>query len=316
MKKHTIIKSTIRLSILFLFAAVIFTSCKKDKDTTGEMDYSTISAQTKDEAAIEDAINETTAEAEAFLSYSNTGGSKSGINLPCSVTVDSTQVNNDTIAIFLNYNGLSCDEKFFRTGKVEIRKKKGSWFFMPGAAVQLRYVNFTVKRVDDTLTLTFNGNHKFTNVTGGHLFGLGTLQDEIIHKLEGHMNVSFKGNVIRQWNVARQVMYSGVWDAYRLAISGFGTADGYDNLVTWGNIRTGDKFYSRITSPVVFEQTCEWLPVAGGKFTDIPDLDISALVSFGYGDDLLPINDDECPTFYKIDWQNGSFTGTRFIPLR
>ena len=308
-------KTTLKFSTLLLLAVLLFSSCKKDKETTGEMDYTTISSQTKDEAAVEDALNESTNDAEGFLSYSAGGNLKSG-HLPCNVTVDSTQINNDTIAIFLNYDGLSCNEQYYRTGKVEIRKKKGSWFVMPGASVELRYKNYTVTRISDTLTLTFNGTHKFTNVTGGHLIGLGTLHDEIVHQLEGHMNITFAGNLIREWEVARQVTYSGEWDNYSITIEGFGSADGNDNLVAWGHIRTGDKFYSQINNQVVFLQTCEWLPVTGNKFTFIPELDISALVTFGIGDDLQPIAEGECPTFFRIDWQNGSFTGTRFIPLR
>lgn len=304
-------------AIIVALTGITLSSCKKDKLEKGRNDSTAMANFTADEYAVEEATNQSMEDVEGFLGgQGGNGNLKSGNHLPpCNVTIDSTDVINDTITIYLTYDGTSCNGKLLRTGQVEIRKRVGTHFIMEGASVNIRHKNFTITRLATGRSMTINSNKTFTNVTGGNIHMLGHNGfTTLVHRLEGSMNVSFDNGTSRTWQVARQRTYTGTRNNLVLTVDGFGTSGDYTNLVTWGTNRNGEQFYTQITESVVFKQSCEWNPVSGSKFHQIPSADISALVIFGYiGTE--PITGDECPTHYRIDWQNGTYSGTRFVPL-
>lgn len=301
--------------LIFSLTGIMLTSCKKD-DVKGKNDYTSQSNLSQDEIAVEEITNESLDDVEGLLGNDNSE-LKSG-RVPCNATVDSTEVINDTITIYITYDGISCNGKRIRTGQVEIRKRAGTNFGMEGASVNIRHINFTVTRVGSGHSMTINSSKTFTNVTGGYRFMLGHNGfDTLVHRVQGTINIMFDDNSSRTWTIARQLTYTGTRGDFALTVEGFGSQDNYDNLVTWGINRNGAQFYSIISDPVIYRQSCDWDPVWGSKIQWQPGVDKSAIVTFGYNDNnqLINLNANECPTRYRVDWSNGNFSGTRFIPL-
>ncbi len=302
-------------TLILALTGMTLTSCQKDKLVKGSYDYTTMTNLSEDELAVEEATNESMEDVEGLLSYQG-GNFKSTERIPCNATVDSSEVVNDTITIYITYDGLSCNGRRYRTGQVEIRKRVGTHFGMEGASVNIRHINFTVSRPNGGRSMTFNSSKTFTKDTGGFVHMLGHNGfSSVVHRLQGRIGITFDNGTTRSWLVARQRTYTGTRGNLIMTVDGFGTSGEYNNLVTWGTNRNNEQFYTEINQSIVYKQSCGWDPVAGTKIHRIPEADKSAMVFFGYNSNFEPITGDECPTHYRVDWQNGTYTGTRLVPL-
>jgi hypothetical protein len=236
--------------------------------------------------------------------------------LPCNATVDSTAIVNDTITIYITYNGLNCNGTRFRTGQVEIKKHVGMRWYQQGATVMIRHINFTITKVSNQKSITLNGIKVHKNVSGGVIWQLGNGINAIVHRTWGHVNVTFDNGTSKTWNVARQKTYTGNPPNHLiLTTDGFGSAGGFDNLVVWGINRQGEDFYTQIIQPVVHRQVCDWDPCSGIKKHSIPADSKSATLTFGYNSNNQPITGNECPTKYRVDWQKNNQSGTVYLWL-
>lgn len=303
------------IALVIAFAGLTLTSCQKDKLDKGTNDSGSLTQLSNDEINVEEITNDALQDVEGVLSY-NGGNLKSNRGIPCNATIDSASVVNDTVTIYITYDGLSCNGRKYRTGQVQIRKQVGTHWGMEGASVNIRYINFSVTRVASGKTIILNSNKTFTNVTGGFIYMLGQNGfSTLVHRVSGHLDVTFDNGTIRSWNVARQRTYTGTPGELVLTIDGFGTSGEYSNLVVWGTNRNGEDFYTRITESVVHKEVCDWNPVTGIKIHEIPTTDKSATITFGYDSNNEPVTNGDCPTHYRVDWQNGTYTGTSFLPL-
>jgi predicted secreted protein len=234
----------------------------------------------------------------------------------CNVTVDSTAVVNDTITYYLTYNGLNCNGKLIRTGKQEIKKKVGTHWGMTGATVITTLIDFHVVHVNSGKAITLNGTRTHENVSGGFIWQLGTGgATSIVHKITGNLQATFDDTTTRTWSLARQLVYTGTPTALVMTTDGFGSADGYSNLITWGVSRNGEQFYTQVLQSVVHRQACNWDPVSGIVKHQVPSDNKSATVTYGYDSNNQPITGDECPTRYRVDWVKNGHSGTMFLPL-
>jgi hypothetical protein len=302
-------------ALLLALTSLTLTSCRKDNLDEGKNDSGSLTQLSNDEINVEEITNDALQEVEGVLSY-NGGNLKSTYGIPCNATIDSTLVVNDTITIFITYDGLSCNGRKYRTGQVEIKKQVGSHWGMAGASVNVRYINFSVTRVSTGKTIVMNSNKTFTNVTGGFIYMLGQYgYTSLVHRVSGNINVTFDNGTTREWNVARQRTFTGTPGELVLAVDGFGTSGDFSNLVVWGTNRQGEDFYTQITESVVHRETCDWNPVTGIKIHQIPGADKSATITFGFDSNNQPVTNGDCPTHYRVDWQNGTYTGTSFLPL-
>lgn len=300
--------------ILFSAMTLSFTSCKKDTIDSGTADPTTLKNLSADENSVESMMNDADGDVTSVLSNSNSGF-KSAEALVCNATIDSLTKVNDTIAIFINYSGLTCNGRLNRTGRIEIRKKAGMRWDVPGATVIYKFIDYTVTRVATGKSIKLNGTKTYTNVNGGHRWQLGSTIQSYVVKVSGTMQASFDNGTSRTWNIARQLTYTGTAGQYNLTVDGFGTEGDYQNLVMWGVNRDGEQFYTQITQPVVHKQTCDWDPVSGIKVHQVPSDSKSATVTFGYNSNNEPISGNECPTRYRVDWQKGNKSGTSYLPL-
>lgn len=300
---------------MILFAAITaftFTGCKKDK-TENPADASSLTQLSKDEEAVEVASDESMTDVNGILSQ---GSLKSTEMLPCNATIDSTAVANDTITIYITYNGLNCNGTRYRTGKVEIRKQVGQHWYEQGATVIVKHINFTITKVSNQKTITLNGVKVYKNVSGGVIWQLGNQFSAIVHRVRGHVNVTFEDGTTKTWNVARQKTFTGTApNNLILTTDGFGMVGEYYNLVVWGVNRQGENFYTQILQPVVHRQVCNWDPVSGIKNHAIPDDNKSATLTFGFDSNNQPVTGEDCPTKYKVDWQKNNQSGTVYLWL-
>jgi hypothetical protein len=299
--------------LLISVISISFTSCKKDKIDEGDSDFASIEQLSTDENNVEAVTDDALKDVEGVLSYN--GGMKSTAGIPCNATLDSAAVVNDTVTLYITYNGLNCNGTRNRVGQIEIRKRVGTHWGQPGAAINYKYINFAVTRVATGRTVTLNGSKTFENVTGGFVWMVGNLLNSVVQKVTGHMSVTFDNGTTREWNVARQRTYTGSQGELLMTIDGFGTSGEYSNLVTWGTNRNGEQFYTQITQSVVHKELCGFDPVSGIKVHQIPAQSKSATITFGYNNNNEPITGDECPTRFRIDWVHGSHSGTRYVQL-
>jgi hypothetical protein len=222
---------------------------------------------------------------------------------------------NDSITFYITYDGYSCNGKLLRTGKIEIKKKVGTKWHDQGATVIVTCIDFKITRVSNGKSIKINGTKTFQNVTGGFIWQLGNQYTSIVHKIWGTMNIIFDDNTSRTWNVARQRTFTGTLGHLLMTVNGFGTVGNYNNLVVWGINRNGENFYTQITQPVVFRETCNWDPCSGIKIHQIPSYDKKATITFGYNSNNEPVVGDECPTKYRLDWEKGTHSGTVYLWL-
>lgn len=308
-------KTTNLFRLIFLVLTITglsFAGCNKEKNQNPS-DSASLQQLSNDEQAVESATDESMNDVTFFLSN---GNHKSTSMLPCNATVDSTAVVNDTITIYITFNGLNCSGTRYRTGQVEIRKHVGMHWYQTGATVMVRHINFTITKVATQRSITINSVKVLKNVSGGVIWQLGNGTDAIVHRTWGHVDVTLDNGTTRSWNIARQITFTGnPPDSLIMTNDGFGSADGLDNLVVWGLNRQGEQFYTQILQPVVHRQVCDWNPCSGIKKHSIPSDSKSATLTFGYNSNNEPITGDECPTKYKVDWQKNNNSGTIYLWL-
>jgi hypothetical protein len=312
-------KMTMRTMKLFRMGAMILvltglflTGCKKEKNNGNSEDSSSMQQLAMDEISEQAASDESMNDVSNLLS----GGTlKSTDIIPCGATVDSTNIINDTITIYITYNGYNCNGTRSRTGQVEIRKHVGMRWFQAGATVNVRHINFTITRVLTGKSITLNSNKTFQNVSGGIIPLLGHGITSIVHRLWGTETVTFPNSTSRNWNVARQITFTGTPGRLLITIDGFGSAGEYNNLVVWGVNRNGENFYTQIMQSVVHRQVCDLDPVSGIKLHQIPSDSKSATITYGYDRNNQPITGDECPAKFRVDWQKNGNSGTVYLWL-
>jgi len=304
------------IRVSFLMLAVIglaFSGCKKDKNSDTSTDYASLQQLSNDEESVASTMDESMNDVNNFLSGGNL---KSTDKVPCGAIVDSTEVVNDTITIYLTYNGKNCSGTRFRTGQVEIVKKVGTRWDQAGATVMIKHINFTITKIVKQKTITLNGVKVHQNVSGGVIRQLGHGTDAIVYRTWGYVDVTFDDGTSKTWNLARQKTCTGTFpDNLVLTTDGFGTSGEFSNLVTWGINRKGENFYTRIIQPVVHREVCDWDPVSGVKKHAIPADSKSATLTFGYDSNDQPVTGDACPTKFKLDWQRNNKSGTVYLWL-
>jgi Tfp pilus assembly protein PilX len=301
-------KMLIKLAALLIAVIGISTAgCKKDKNET---DTNSLQQLTKDQRTFQSASDDVLSDANTVLSN---GTSKSIESLPCNVTIDSSSIVGDTIIYAMTFNGLNCSGTHNRVGNATIKKNVNTHWSQAGATVTITFINLKITKVSSGKSIILNGTKKFENVSGGLLVNLGGSATSIVHKVTGSLQATFDDNTTRTWNVARQKTYTGTLGSLIITVDGLGTADGYNNLETWGTNRNGELFYSKVDQSVVFRQTCDWDPIGGIMTYMIPSDNKQATVTFGYDDNNQPVTSGTCPSRYKVDWEKGTHSGTLYI---
>jgi hypothetical protein len=307
MKTKTIIRQALILAVVSVLS--VSAGCRKDRN---EEDTGSLQQLAKDEVAIESATGDVLNDANSVLSGAS---GKSVTIFPCNVTVDSSSIVGDTITYALTFNGLNCSGTHLREGHARIKKNVNTHWYEAGTTVKIYYDTLKITKISSGKYIILNGTKTFENVSGGLLIQLGDSLSSITHKITGTVQATFEDNTKRTWHISRQRTFTGTLGQLVVTEDGFGSADGYSNLVVWGTNRNDEAFYTQITQSVVFRQSCDWNPVSGIVAHQIPDYEKKATVTFGFNNSNEPITGTECPTRYKVDWEKGSHTGTIYLQL-
>ena len=311
-RRSMIPKKSIKLLVTILLAAIVITACKKDEPVEVPTDSAPVQQLSQDDKSLEYNVDEALIDAGQVLSGN---GMMEKMVMPCNTTLDSVYVLNDTINYHITYNGLNCLQTKFRTGVIIVKLKQNTHWFLPGAFLVVEFHNYKVTNALNGKTMRINGMSSLENVSGGILESLGTGLSMVIHKNTAHVIVSFNDHPPRDWHLTKVLVYTGTPGSLVLAINGFGVAPGYNKLLSWGKDRDGKNFFTQIEEAVVFTQNCNFLPHSGEQVYSIPADNLKATAIFGYNDNNEPVSGSECPTRYRLDWQQHGSSGTIFLPL-
>jgi len=169
-----------------------------------------------------------------------------------------------------------------------------------GATLTFTYTNLVITRVADNKSITINGAHNLTNVSGGLLINLPIL-NTITHAVTSSgISVKFDDNSIRTWQIARQQVFS-YNNGIVLTVTGTHTEGNINHIAEWGTNRFGRTFSTAITQPLVFRQDCSFRLVSGEVKHTVPVF--TAVGTFGLNATGNPTGCPGVAAYYcKLVW--------------
>ena len=196
--------------------------------------------------------------------------------LICDATVTYDTAGGQRIVTIV-YDGTNCWGNRTRSGTVTISMAVGQRWKDAGAVATVTVANLTITRLRDGKSIVLNGSKTITNVSGGLLKDLATLQT-ITHTIKGNLVIDFKNGTQKTWNVSKQRVFT--YDN-GIVITTTGTySDGTNsNIAEWGTNRFGETFTSLISQPKVIRQDCDFRLVSGQN-TVITDKG-TAVITYG-----------------------------------
>jgi len=291
------------LSVATLTTIATLTACTKNsvsikfplQDNSNE-----VSTHSDDQNSVSDDMdgvtNDINVAVESSTSFS--GGRVADMKNICNATATYDSVSNPR-KITIVYNGSNCYGTHTRTGTVVLSMAAGVRWNAPGAALTVSFQNVKITRALDNKFIILNGSQTFTNVSGGLLVNLPTLQS-ITHTIaSSNLSITFDDNTQRTWNVARQRVYT-YNNGIVATITGTHTSGSNTNIAEWGTNRFGHSFTTSITQPLVIRQDCNFRLTAGQvKHEGF------ATVTATFGLDANG-NPTSCPGtghyYFRIDW--------------
>lgn len=254
-------QKTSLLSLLALSLLIGFSSCKKDKETTGNnVDISTHSDdQTLFSSELDLATNDADVSLDAYATYYSPRGLDIPIDI-CDAEVD-FDAESTPKKITITYDGENCSGNRTRTGSIVITFDSNTFWGQEDAEVSISFNNFKVTRARDNKSVTINGALTYTNITGGYLKNLSS-QSTIVHTVEGDLSVTFDNTAARTWSVAKEKTFT-YNNGIVASVKGLHTAGNENNIAEWGTNRLGLAFATSTVEPIVVRQDCDFR-VTGG----------------------------------------------------
>jgi len=294
-------KQVLLLSTTIFFLVTIFTACKKETTPADDDNTTEVAVQSDDQARFSTEVDAVANDADLALeSSSNFAGRMNGVQtIICDATLVFDTVSNPR-TITITYNGGSCWGTRSRSGVVVLSMAQGVHWKNAGAALTITFQNLKITRLVDNKSITINGSQTYTNVSGGLLINLPTLQT-ITHTItSSNMSVKFDDNTQRTWQVAKQRVFtysSGVV----ITSSGTHTEGNTLNVAEWGTNRFGHAFASSTVQPLVIRQDCDFRLVSGEVKHTTPL--VTATATFGLDASGTPTS---CPGsghyYFKVVW--------------
>jgi hypothetical protein len=279
-------KKLYRFLFISTLSGFLFAACNKSNSssTSGDTSQTDLQTQADDQSRVSNetdaAFNDVTA---TMTSQASVTGSSVNPNLRSGVetdggnkdTIKGSQISNATVildtvdnphTITITYNGKTADSLRSRTGSIVISWVAGTRWTTAGDSVTVQFENLAITRLADNKTITFNGTHIYTNVSGGSLLSLVTAgATPITHTItSNNMSITFDDGSQRTWSFARQRVftYNG---GLLIAESGFHTNGTLTNISEWGTNRYGNSFTAQITTPITVASGCS-LQATGGVY--------------------------------------------------
>ena len=280
MKTMSFLRITIIIACIGLFFACSKNSSSGSSTTTTVDDLQTQSddqtmASNEDDAMNNDAdaalssnvsiagssVNSTPVNgAIAEMGVNGIDSASTNVICDATITYDTTS---STRTLTITYNGANCWGNRTRTGSISISVPQGVHWGDVGATVTITVDDLKITRVRDNKTITFNGTKTITNVTGGLLKNLATLQN-ITHTISATLTIVYPNGKSSNWNASKQRAFS--YDN-GVVISTTGThSDGTNsNVAEWGTNRFGVSYESQITVAKVIAQSCDFRLTSGAN---------------------------------------------------
>ncbi len=303
--------------ILSLAAAIfslslIFTACQKD--TANDTDYTTESSvHSDDQSRFSNEVDAVANDADATLeTTSGFNGRGEQIQIICDATIVVDTLSNPR-TITITYNGTNCLGNRTRTGVVVLSMAQGVRWRNAGAVLNVSFQNLKITRLSDNKSITINGTQAYTNVSGGLLINLPTL-NTITHTItSSNMSVTFDNASQRNWQVARQRVFT-YNNGIVITTTGTHTEGGISGIAEWGTNRFGRTFTTAITQPLIIRQDCSFRLTSGKAAHTTPVFNATA--TFGLDASGNPTSCPGAGSYYmKIVWTGpGGNAHTTILP--
>lgn len=296
MKKHILTLSILTFSVL-----LTFTACQKEDNSSTNSGETEAKTHSDDESRFSNEVdavaNDATLMLESEGGFSGRGDNVQSLICDATVAVD-TMSNPRTITI--TYNGTNCLGTRTRTGVVIVSMPQNVRWKNAGAAITVTYQNLKITRVSDNKSITINGSKTFTNVSGGLLFQLPTL-NTITHLVTSNgLSVTFDNGAQRVWQVARRHVFT-YNNGVVLTITGDHSENGVSNIAEWGTNRFGGSFISSTVDPIVIKQDCNLRITSGVVHHQTPNVTINT--TFGLDASGNPTGCPGTGVYYlKLEW--------------
>jgi hypothetical protein len=254
----------------------------------------------------------------ATTSYRNgvitDGGGGSSLNIDygiCDATVTADTTNGQR-EIIITYNGTNCAGNRTRTGVVTISMPLGIRWRDAGAAVTVSIQNLKITRLWDNKTIILNGTYVYTNVSGGLLRDLATL-NTITHTIAADsVTIQFADSATRLWSIAKQRVFT-YNDGVVITTTGTHSDGNNTDVSMWGTNRYGNSFETLIVQPMVIAQSCDYRLTSGQTETIRPA--VTTTITYGLDSSGNPTT---CPGngyyYYKEVWVIDGKTYTWIAP--
>lgn len=266
----------IKVCLILGVSALVLSCGRRDDDDTKPNNNSdnnfsnyelTVSTQQSgDNKEVEENVDQAIQDVTGQLS-SYAGGREDALGA-CGYTVATITGNKKSFKI--TFTGEDCALVGSREGTITVTLVAGDKYTDKGAKWNMVFDGYGITKKGKKLSL--KGTHVVENITGGAPYqilipNISNVTTVSLLVTSADMNITFDTTkASRQWNVARKIMWSNVNNEVIWTLEGAGSADGYDNLVTWGTNRAGANFYTQISSPITINASkCGLFRPTGGE---------------------------------------------------
>jgi len=316
-------KKMIKYLLVVATASLMFTACKKNKDEINTDDVLQQTTSALDQSRVESESNAVMDDANNAIEGVSSTRSMLGLNSInlCNVTIDSSQ---KLIGLLtLVYNGNDCNNIKSRTGSIRVQLPYDSttttvtkWKVL-GSKITLTFNNYKVTNLSDNKSLTFNGTHSVTNVSGGVIADLFSNSNPIVHKIRANMILTFDDGTNRTWQAARlrtfTVVGSGTNGIISATLAGDTTINTIPNVAMWGTNRASEDFYISITTPIfytIYNSSCLYKPLRGVRVHKRLARELTVTYGVDGNGNTTTLG---CPYGYKLNWTNAQGVAKQVI---
>jgi hypothetical protein len=292
-------KTTLRLPVLAMICFSLFQSCQKthDQEIPSKETETELVTHADDQALVSGEMEAITNELNVPLDKDLVGETQESLICSASLAYENS---GNFKKVTINYNGADCAGFRTRSGTILISMPSDIHWKDVGAQITVTYQNIKITRVSDKKSITINGTHTITNVSGGVLLSLLMGQPKIIHGISSNnMSITFDDGSKRVWQVARQRTYT-IANNGTVTITGTHQEGNMSNIAEWGTDRFGHPFTTSITEPLIVSGGCQYRLISG-KITHERQAS-SATAVFGLNAQGEPVTCPPGSFYFKLTW--------------
>ena len=306
--------------LLFLSALMMIAllSCKKNqefKEEDGHTSEDNQNVQSNTDGAVSDA--NIAVSNNNLLAGKTMSAAQIAATSICGATVDTSLRAQGIVTI--NYDGVTACNNRKRSGSIKVTLVdyvNGKRWKDVGAVLQLDYTAYKVTRVSDSKSLTFDGTHTITNVTGGNwVLLVFALQPSLAVTVTGtNLDVTFDDGNHSTWNINRKYTYTYANAVLTCKGEGLGSQDGLSNLENWGTTREGDNFTSQVSTPIIWNSSCGAnAPVEGQLIIRVAakSFELTTTAAVDQSGNVVAPAANNCAYGFKVEWKYKKKTKTK-----